>query len=126
MAACIDFYTGSYSLALAGYLGYLFWPYLPTLAWAQLVAFSLRGLRDRFKRKSRRGIFYKRGAELSDSQAAAVDDLRCFGAPCCSAYCSPWAWRVMRCGRRGRRHRPSRPPRSRGVPDWAKAPRGPG
>ncbi len=36
-------------LALAGCLGYLFWPYLPTLAWAQLVAFSLRGLRDRFK-----------------------------------------------------------------------------
>ena len=34
-------------LALAGCLGYLFWPYLPTLAWAQLVAFSLRGLRDR-------------------------------------------------------------------------------
>ena len=33
-------------LALAGCLGYLFWPYLPTLAWAQLVAFSLRGLRD--------------------------------------------------------------------------------
>ena len=37
-------------LALAGCLGYLFWPYLPTLAWAQLVAFSLRGLRDRFSR----------------------------------------------------------------------------
>ena len=33
-------------LALAGCLGYLFWPYLPTLAWAQLVAFSLRGLRE--------------------------------------------------------------------------------
>ena len=36
-------------LALTGCLGYLFRPYLPTLAWAQLVAFSLRGLRDRFK-----------------------------------------------------------------------------
>ena len=56
-------------LALAGCLGYLFWPYLPTLAWAQLVAFSLRGLRDRFK-SVKYGIFYKRGAELSDSQAA--------------------------------------------------------
>ena len=58
-------------LALAGCLGYLFWPYLPTLAWAQLVAFSLRGLRDRFK-SVKYGIFYKRGAELSDSQAAIV------------------------------------------------------
>ena len=46
-------------LALAGCLGYLFWPYLPTLAWAQLVAFSLRGLRDRFK-SVKYGIFYKK------------------------------------------------------------------
>ena len=42
---------------------------MPTLAWAQLVAFSLRGLRDRFK-SVKYGIFYKRGSELSDSQAA--------------------------------------------------------
>lgn len=56
-------------LALTGCLGYLFWPYLPTLAWAQLVAFSLRGLRDRAKHHAirRRG---SNGLGISDGQAA--------------------------------------------------------
>ena len=107
-------------LALAGCLGYLFWPYLPTLAWAQLVAFSLRGLRDRFK-SVKYGIFYKRGAELSDSQAATrlmiyvalgsmlLGVLLTVGL----AGDAVWAARTATSS--------FKLARSRGVPDWAKA-----
>ena len=107
-------------LALAGCLGYLFWPYLPTLAWTQLVAFSLRGLRDRFK-SVKYGIFYKRGAELSDSQAATrlmiyvalgsmlLGVLLTVGL----AGDAVWAARTATSS--------FKLARSRGVPDWAKA-----
>ena len=107
-------------LALAGCLGYLFWPYLPTLAWAQLVAFSLRGLRDRFK-SVKYGIFYKRGSELSDSQAATrlmiyvglgsmlLGVLLTVGL----AGDAVWAARTATSS--------FKLARSRGVPDWAKA-----
>ena len=90
------------------------------MAWAQLVAFSLRGLRDRFK-SVKYGIFYKRGAELSDSQAATrLMIYVALGSMLLGVMLTVglagdavWAARTATSS--------FKLARSRGVPDWAKA-----